>query len=151
MFHRYKGRRILLKASDIYGGKNKVPTGEEGYNFQYIVTDITDTTFATIEFEAKYIIDDGEDFKSYPAIDESDFEIDNYRLACLKDDHALYNKYLGVVNKKKNDALQAQRDGEAAAKKSALDDISDIERRIMQDPNVDKFELAMREFVSVGD
>eukprot|EP00956_Cyclotella_meneghiniana_P037617 scaffold141647_cov87-Cyclotella_meneghiniana.AAC.1 len=130
MFRHYKGKRILLKATDIYG-KNKVPKGEEAYNFQYIVTDVSDETYATIEFEGKYIKDDTEEFKSYPAIEEDDFVIDNYRLSCLKDDHALFNKYRGVVNKKINDAAQAQRDSEAAEKQSSLDDCSDIQNKIM--------------------
>jgi hypothetical protein len=150
MFRHYKGKRILLKATDIYG-KNKVPKGEEAYNFQYIVTDVSDETYATIEFEGKYIKDDTEEFKSYPAIDEDDFMMDNYRLSCLKDDHALFNKYRGVVNKKINDAAQAQRDSEAAEKQSSLDDYSDIQYKIMQNHKIDKFELLILEFEPVGD
>ena len=149
-YRHYKGKRILLKATDIYG-KNRVPKGEEAYNFQYIVTEIADSTYATIEFEGKYIVDGSEEFKSYPAIDEEDFVMDNYRLACLKDDHALFNKYRGVVNKKINDAAQAKKDAEAAQKQTSLEDTSDMKDKIMQNHKIDKFELLMGEFEPVGE
>jgi hypothetical protein len=136
----YKGKRILLKAADIYG-RNKVPEGEEGFNFLYVVTDIDDDTFASIEYEGRYIKDGADNWRSYPAVDESDFVMDNYRLACFKDDHLRYNKYLGVVKKKENDAAQKAADKLAEEAKSSLDNIDDLRDKIMADSKVDKFEL----------
>ena len=46
-YRTFKGKRICLKAIDIYGGKNKVPKGEEDYNFLYVVTAIANDTYAT--------------------------------------------------------------------------------------------------------
>jgi hypothetical protein len=58
----------LLKAADIYG-RNKVPEGEEDFNFLYVVTDIDDDTFASIEYEGRYIKDGADNWRSYPAVD----------------------------------------------------------------------------------
>jgi len=145
----YKGKRILLKAADIYG-RNKVPEGEEDFNFLYVVTDIDDT-FASIEYEGRYIKDGADNWRSYPAIDESDFVMDNYRLACFKDDHLRYNKYLGVVKKKENDAAQKAADKLAEEAKSSLDNIDDLRDKIMADSKVDKFELLKDEFKAIGE
>ncbi len=144
----YKGKRILLKAADIYG-RNKVPEGEEDFNFLYVVTDIDDDTFASIEYEGRYIKDGADNWRSYPAVDESDFVMDNYRLACFKDDHLLYNKYLGVVKKKENDAAQKAADKLAEEAKSSLDNIDDLRDKIMADSKVDKFELLKDEFEAI--
>jgi DNA-directed RNA polymerase len=51
MISRYKGRRILLKAQDIYG-RGKVPSGEEEYLFQYIIDSINeDCKTAILKYE----------------------------------------------------------------------------------------------------
>ena len=73
------------------------------------------------------------------------------RLACLKDDHASFNKYRGVVNKKINDAAQAKKDTEAAQKQTSLEDTSDMKDKIMNNHKIDKFELLMGEFEAVGE
>lgn len=82
------------KAAAIYGSKSRVPKGEENYNFLYIVKDIKDGgSFAVIEYEGKYVEDGGADFKMFPVTDDSDYEIEDYRVALIKEDHELYNHY----------------------------------------------------------
>eukprot|EP00956_Cyclotella_meneghiniana_P021548 scaffold39337_cov25-Cyclotella_meneghiniana.AAC.1 len=69
----YTGKYILLKASAIYGGKSKVPSGEENYLFKYSVSEVEDDTSASIDYSGKYIVEGGQEWKSYPALNETDW------------------------------------------------------------------------------
>lgn len=104
----HKGKRLLLKADALYG-KSRVPRGEENYNFLYIVQDINPGgKEAVIEYEGKYIKDGDTEFKSYPPTDDSDYKIENYRIALIREDADLYNRFLGVVNKRLNDEVSSR-------------------------------------------
>ena len=122
----HTGKRILLKATDIY--KNSVvPRGEENYLFQYSVTTINgDCKTATIQFDERYIDDGGHKFINYPAIDDEDDTISNYSLKRIEDDHKEYNVHLGRGNKIINDEKAVKLEAEEAAKVQASDDISDL-------------------------
>jgi hypothetical protein len=122
------GKRLLLKAAAIYG--KKIPRSEEKYNFQYIVKSIdSNNTTATIKFERKYIEDHGTSFKVYPIIEDSDYEIDEYHIALIKEDSNLYNHYIAIANKEANDLRDLQDKMKAEEKRKSAVDTSDIERR----------------------
>ena len=129
----YSGKRVLLTAKNVY--KNgKVPEDEKGFLFQYHVEKINsglDT--ARLEYDGKFIRKDGDAFENYPEENELDNEMDDYRMALFKEDHELYNKYLSRVNGKKNDALDVEKEDEANKKMSALEDVSDIEQKIVNE------------------
>ena len=127
-----------------------MPSGEENYLFKYSISDVDDDTTATIEYSGKYIVEDGQEFKSYPILDDSDYTVDDYRLCCFREDHALYNKYLGVVNKRVNDQIDAERKRKEESKRSAVDDVSDIQRKIVEE-SVAPFDVLMAEFEPAGE
>lgn len=143
----YVGKRLLIKAAAIYG-KN-VPKGEELFNFLYIIKDVDiDGVFASIEYESKYIVDDGSNFRAYPITDGSAHEIENYRVALIKEDHALYNHYLGKVNKKANNERDADRKLKANSKRIAAEDFSDLQQKFVDD-RADPYDLLVLEFGGV--
>ena len=146
----YTGKYILLKASAIYGGKSKVPSGKENYLFKYSVSEVEDDTSASIDYTGKYIVEGGQEWKSYPALDESDYSVEDYRLCCFKEDHALYNKYLGVVNKRRNDQADVERKRDEEEKRSAIDDVSDIQRKIVEE-KVAPYDVLLAEFEPAGE
>ena len=97
------GRCILLHATDLYG-EGDVPKGEEKLLHQYSILSLnTDMATAVIAYDEKCIIEGGNKFCDYPLTDDDEGQIINYKMANLKDDHELYNVYLGRVNKKVND------------------------------------------------
>ena len=147
---KYKGQRILLTASAIYGGKSKVPRGEEDFLFQYTVADVNDETYATIEYEGKYIIEGGREWKSFLALQDSDFNVEGYRFCCFKEDHALFNKYLGIVNKRINDCRDAERKREEESKQKEMDDVSDIQRKIVEE-GMEPYDVLLAEFEPAGE
>ena len=145
----HKGKRLLLKADALYG-KSRVPRGEENYNFLYIVQDINPGgKEAVIEYEGKYIKDGDTEFKSYPPTDDSDYKIENYRIALIREDANLYNCFLGVVNKRLNDERELKIKLEAESKKSASDDVSDIERKIHEE-GLSPYDVLVMEFEPAG-
>lgn len=144
------GKRLLLKASAIYGKKG-IPRGEEKYNFQYIVKSIdANNTTATLEFEKKYIEDGGTTFKAYPIITDSDYEIDEYRIALIKEDANLFNHYLAIANKEANDLKDLREKMMAEEKRSSATDRSDIEKKILEQ-NVPCYDVLLTEFEPKGD
>jgi hypothetical protein len=82
--------------------------------------------------------------------DEVDREIENYRVALIKEDADLYNRYLGVVNKKVNDQLELEKKAEEEAKISAGEDISDIKRKVLEE-KMDVYDVMVLEFEPEGD
>lgn len=74
----HKGKRLLLTAMSIYHSKSKIPEGEENFNFLYRVAEINPGGLTcTLKYEGKYFEEGGTDFRSYPAIDDSDLFIEN--------------------------------------------------------------------------
>jgi hypothetical protein len=154
------GKRLLLKASAIYGKKG-IPRGEEKYNFQYIVKSIdANNTTATLEFEKKYIEDGGTTFKAYPIITDSDYEIDEYRIALIKEDANLFNHYLAIANKEANDLKDLREKMMAEEKRSSATDTSDIEKKILETSDIEKkileqnvpcYDVLLTEFEPKGD
>lgn len=126
----HQGKRLLLSAKSVYNGK--VPEGEEGHLFQYSVVKVNKgLKTATLNYDGKFIREGGDKFENYPEQNEVDNEMEDYRMALIDEDHELYNKCIARVNAKKNDALTAAKEAEADKKKSALDDVSDIEAKII--------------------
>jgi hypothetical protein len=143
------GKRLLLKADAIYG--KKIPRGEEKYNFQYIVKSIdSNNTIATIEFERKYIEDHGTSFKVYPIIKDSDYEIDEYLIALIKEDSNLYNHYIAIANKEANNLHDLQDTMKAEEKRKSAVDTSDIKRKILEQ-KIAPYDVLLMEFESMGE
>jgi hypothetical protein len=144
----HKGKRLLLKASDVYGGARRVPRGQENYLFMYRVAKVNlGCTTCQIEYEEMYVVEDGTEFKSFPIQDEGDELIDDYRMELLKEDHELYNKYLSVINRATNE-LKDKAIREAVEKKrSALDDVTDIDFKILGAEPVPVYDVLLGEFV----
>ena len=129
----HQGKRILLSAKSIYNN-GRVPKEEEGYLFQYHVERVNKgLSTATIEYDGKFIREDGDTFENYPEENEVDTVMKDYRMALLDEDHELYNQCLARVNAKKNDAIAAEQEDEEDKKKSALEDVTDIEQKIMNE------------------
>jgi len=56
--------------------------------------------------------------------------IENYRVALIREDNELFNKYQGAINNHANDIRATQKKEEDALKLCAADDTSDIKRKI---------------------
>lgn len=148
LLQQHVGKRILIKAVDIYGSKKKVPTGEEGYLFLYRITAINDDCkTAIIEYEHKAIKEDAEDFWSYADPDEH--ELDNYRLDHFKEDHLLFNKFNGNVNAKRANAKEDARKKEEEEKTNHLVDVTDIDRKVLQE-KIRPYDVLVNEFEPAG-
>jgi hypothetical protein len=106
----HKGKRPLLTAMSIYQTKSKIPEGEETYNFLYRIKVINpDGLICTNEYEERYFEDVGKSFRSYPALEDSDTFIENYRVALIREDNELFKKYQGAINKHANDICATQK------------------------------------------
>lgn len=146
----HKGKRLLLCASTIYGTMARVPQGEEDFIFLYIVSDINpDCQTASIEYEGKYVVEGGREFKIYPPYTTSDYVIENYRLTSLKADNDLYNRYLGIINKEANDLKEKELKRQSELKMSALTDVSDIDRKLNEE-KMAIYDVLLMEFESTG-
>ena len=136
---------------DLYGGKKKIPRGEENYLFLYSISRINDDCMtAVIDYESKYIEEEGYEWKNFPDVDGDDESIENYRLDLLKTDHDLFNKYQGRINKKINDQKDLDRKMEDDRKKSSQTDVSDINRRIEQEGQT-AYAVLLLEFEASGE
>ena len=145
----HKGKRLLLKAEDIY---TSIPKGEEKFLFQYRINKVNDGgTTATLQYEWKYIEEGGTKFKAYP-IDDGlvDNLMENYRVALIPEDHDLYNKYLGISVREANDLKAASDKAKLASKISAREDVTDIDDKIIN-REICAFDVAIGEFQPVGD
>jgi hypothetical protein len=145
----HKGKRLLLPAATIYGTLARVPKGEANFIFLYIVSEINeDCQTASIEYEGKYVMDGGREFKTYPPHTASDYIIENYRLSLLKEDNDLFNRYLGLINKEINDQKDKELKKQAESKKSSLTDVSDIDQKIEEGMTL--YDLLVMEFEAAG-
>ncbi len=78
---------------------------------------------------------------------------DNHRITSLDYDAELYHKVLGRINKEINSTLEEEKKAECEKKKSAVDDISDINKRFdKKNMSADeKFNVLLDEFEPVGE
>jgi hypothetical protein len=144
----HMGRRILLHAQDLYGEGN-IPKGEETLLHQYSIISLNaDMATAVIAYDEKCITKGGDKFCDYPFTNDDEGQIDNYKMANLRDDHELYNFYLGCVNKKVNDLKEMKHKREEEEKIAATDNVSDIERKLSD--GVDPYLIMIGEFRSTG-
>jgi hypothetical protein len=132
MNSRFIGKRILLKALDIYGGRGKVPPGEEDFLFQYHLASINnDCKSALLHYDEKCIKNGGDQFTSYPDTTGNESTILNYRLELFSVDHELFNTHQGRVNRIINDEKDLMRKMEQdTTHHKATDDVSDLEAKI---------------------
>ena len=147
MNEKYRGKRILLQAKDIYTGR--IPRGEEHFLFQYRITEINeDCESAEIDYEDKCIVDGGSQFQSYPEASGDDCVIDDYKIILFNDDHERFNAHVGRGNKLTNDRKETQRKKEEEERIMSSDDVSDLDRRFYDD-GVTGYKLLLSEFESV--
>ena len=60
-----------------------VPEGEEAHLFQYSVKNVNyDCRTATIDFDEKCIVENGDTFQNYPNFVDEDTTIGDYKLKC---------------------------------------------------------------------
>lgn len=159
---KYKGQRILLKASDLYA-RGRVPRGEEDYLFQYTIKSINDDCkTAVIEFDEQYIIDGGDKFVNYPKLDEDGADsgdeaddddaggdIKDYQISLAKDDMERYRKHIARRNKAINDIKFAKLKEDAAKKVAVSDDVSDLQQQI-KDGTLTAYQMLLAEFKETG-
>jgi hypothetical protein len=151
MNSRFIGKRILLKALDIYGGRGKVPPGEEDFLFQYHLASINnDCKSALLHYDEKCIKNGGDQFTSYPDTTGNESTILNYRLELFSVDHELFNTHQGRVNRIINDEKDLMRKMEQdTTHHKATDDVSDLEAKISDGSTV--YALLVAEFQPCGD
>ncbi len=88
----------MLWAKAIYNGI--VPDGKEAHLFQFSVMNVNnDCKMATIDFDEKCIVENGDTFQNYSNVADEDTTIADYKIDRLNDDHQLFNVHLGHVNK----------------------------------------------------
>lgn len=155
----YKGKRVLLSSDFVYG-RRPIPDGEDDLLFVYNVESVDESTYgdkkpltAKLRYKGTCIRDGGEDFEDYPNTGPaSDDIIEKYRLTLFKDDHELYNKYLGKINKRAKDKEELQCKLKESEKINAADDLSDIDRKIESGEDVvNWYEIMKNEFEPDGE
>ncbi len=115
----HNGKHILLRAKEIYNGI--LPDGEEAHLVQYSVMNVNnDCKMATIDFDEKFIVENGDTFQNYPNFADEDTTIADYTIEMLNDDHELFNVHLGHVNKQVNDLRESERKKERKNKMRRL-------------------------------
>ena len=151
MNSRFVGKRILLKALDIYGGRGKVPPSEEDFLFQYHLVSINnDCKSALLHYDEKCIKNGGDQFTSYPDTTGNESTILNYRLELFSDDHELFNTHQGRVNRIINDEKDLMRKMEQGTMHhNATDNVSDLDAKISDGSTV--YALLVGEFEPCGD
>ena len=149
MNSRFTGKRILLKAQDIYG-RGKVPHGEEDFLFQYNITSINkDCKTAVLQYDDKCIKNGGNQFTSCPDTTGNESTINNYYLETSMADHELYNVHQGRVNKIINNEKDAMHKKQRDMSTDAIDDVSELEARISD--GITAYALLVDEFEPCGD
>ena len=151
MNSRFIGKRILLKALDIYGGRGKVPPGEEDFLFQYHLVSINnDCKSALLHYDEKCIKNGGDRFTSYPDTTGNESTILNYRLELFSVDHELFNTHQGRVNRIINDEKDVMRKMEQGTMHhKATDNVSDLDAKISDGSTIHA--LLVGEFEPCGD
>jgi len=117
------GKRILLRAKDIYNGVSQVNA---------------DCKTATIDFDERCIVEKGEMFQNYPNLGDEDTSIQDYKIEMLNADHELFNAHLGRVNKRENDLRE-----------SNTDDVQDIDDKFHVQ-KIDGYSILVAEFLPEG-
>ena len=122
----HKGKRILIPAAVLYP-PNPVPEGEETTLFQYSVKSVnSDCTTATIDFDELCIKEGDDRFQDYPSTSDESTLIENYDLNRLKDDHENFNKHMGQVTRKLNDAAERRKKTHEKTVTRSVQDMSDL-------------------------
>ena len=147
----HDGKRLLLAASGLYR-YDQVPEGEENYFFQYHIHLINeDCNTAIIEFDERYVEEDGDRFFNYPNPDPNTTSLlTTYSLERADDDHERFNVYLGRENKRINDQREAEERQAEAQIVAQSTDLSDINKK-MQESTCDAYTLLVNEFKPEGD
>jgi hypothetical protein len=116
---KYIGKRILLKATDLYG--RSYPKEEVDLLFQYHILSVNaDCEAATIHFDEKAIKQDDHKFFTWLEPTEKELTINDYALHSLKKDHEIYNTYLGRGNRIANDEKEAKHKKKQADKTNLI-------------------------------
>jgi hypothetical protein len=138
----------LLRAKAIFNGI--VPDGEEAHLFQYSVMNVNnDCKTATIDFDEKCIVENGDTVQNYPYFADEDTTIADYKIEMLHDDHELFNVHLGHVNKQVNDLKESERKKEQDEKARAPNDVQDLDDKFHV-KKTDGYSLLIAEFVAEG-
>ncbi len=138
----------MLQAKAIYYGI--VTDGEEAHLFQYSVMNVNnDCKIATIDFDEKCIIENGDTFQNYPNFADEDTTIAHYKIEMLNDDHELFNVHLGHINKQVNDLRESERKKEQEEKVGAADDMQDLDDKFHV-KETDGGSLLIAEFAAEG-
>jgi hypothetical protein len=147
----HQGKRLLLKAKELYKGINNVPNGEERYLFQYhILTVNNDLVSATIEFDERYVEEDGHQFFNYPNPDaNTNTTIPGYSLSQVKVDHELFNVSLGRENKRINDKREEEARAAETERVVWSADLSDIAVKL-KESRCNFFSVLVNEFKPHG-
>ncbi len=121
----HKGKRLLIPAKVLYSGR--VPFGQEGYLFQYSVRSVNkDHKTLVIQYDERCISNDSDAFQDFPLHDENEETINSDQIKHLKENHELYNIYLGRVDKKLNDKKEEDHKAEETKKISGVQDLYDL-------------------------
>lgn len=128
------GKRILLRAKDIYNGVSQVNA---------------DCKTATIDFDERCIVEKGEMFQNYPNLGDEDTSIQDYKIEMLNADHELFNAHLGQVNKPENDLRESKKNIEQDEKVRATDDVQDIDDKFHVQ-KIDGYSILVAEFLPEG-
>ena len=128
------GKRILLRAKDIYNGVSQVNA---------------DCKTATIDFDERCIVEKGEMFQNYPTLGDEDTSIQDYKIEMLNADHELFNAHLGRVNKPENDLRESKKNIEQDEKVRATDDVQDIDDKFHVQ-KIDGYSILVAEFLPEG-
>ncbi len=87
-----------------------VPDGGEAHLFQYSVQNVkNDCKTATIDFDEKCIVENGDFFQNYQYLADDDTTIEDYKIETLNADHELFNVHLGQVNKQIDDLKESKK------------------------------------------
>ena len=127
----FEGKRILLRASEIYKGRESPPDGKENYLYLYCITEINpDCKSAIVTFAESYVKEEGDLFRDYPNTEKS-IEKDNiikvYCLSRFNQDHKRYNYYLSKEAMKMKEELGIGKNSES----SCPSDTSIIQRKFI--------------------
>ncbi len=149
MNSRFVGKRILLKAKDIYG-HGKVPRDEEDLLFQYHLSSINDDCkSAVLQYDEKCIKNGGDQFTSYPDTTGDESTITKYCLETFTVDHELFNVHQGRVNRMINDQKDLLCKMQQGTRTKASDDVTDLNAKISEGATV--YSLLVAEFEPCGD
>ena len=125
----FEGKHVLLRASEIYRGRNRPPVGEENYLYLYSIVEVnSNCKSAFITFADSYVEEGDEVFRDYPKTDTSndkDESIKEYCLSRFTEDHKRYNYYLS------KEAMKIKKEQQANEKSAPIfvHDTSDITRQ----------------------